>query len=772
MKKPFTTSSLIIAALTAGIALQAQLPVRKVDAAHLAPSPAGQFVQAKARMNADSEAIKAEFSVKGMATSAVTWSENFNSGTLPEGWTKDNASNVTWKVKTMSGNYAFTEIDPDDSGSLFVEGPYSTARRETSRMTSASLAAGSNATLKAYVGFSRNYDDYCRLTIEVSADGFAEDITALWCSGDDQGQLPWCWHPLELDLGAYSGKTIQLRFVYGPGGKDSFQTGGYMGDFAIDGLELASVATIDGVDVVTGERITFVDLSTPEGAATSWLWNMPGATPATSTGQNPEVYYTLDGTYDVSLTVTDASGAESTVTKAGYVKVTGTEPEAKIGLPATFRYFDTKLPLVAPLVPVTFTDASAGFPTSQSWQFSGVDPTPNASTSLEGPSVDVAYYFLHEQSVALSVANRHGTSEASERVSVEYGGNITNFRSDDRTAVFDLEGRGEFPGTNSMNITAYAEKFSKPSRPMVVYGAYVYFTQAQAEEVADQIANVGCHLYTSENGLPGKRLDSMWWSVFELNTPAGGSLTGTEFPFTECPVVDDEFFIVVDGIPAKSETCTVSFAMADFRAEGNTAYMLKDGEWVDVSTYFPAGKNHTSYLITPVVAHSVISNLPQDSDPTVTFLREGGSKDYEIFSYLGYKTPVETSADWVRVTNEPNGMTVDNLTIEADPLPAGATERRAEIHLTDGASTFTIPVVQTAESAAAAIGTTNDAYAKVVGNMVEIFVPGATDYTLTDMLGRTIARGPLTDGRATLPLPATPGIYLLTTPTRTFKIAR
>ena len=141
-------------------------------------------------------------------------------------------------------------------------------------------------------------------------------------------------------------------------------------------------------------------------------------------------------------------------------------------------------------------------------------------------------------------------------MSVEYSGLITNLEPGDRAATFDLEDRGTFPGTNKLNITAYAEKFSKPSRPILVFGAYVYFVSASAASITDQIADVGVHLYTSENGLPGKKLDSMWWRVFELETPSGSSLTATEFEF-DPTVIDDEFFIVVDGIPEKNDSVDV-----------------------------------------------------------------------------------------------------------------------------------------------------------------------------------------------------------------------
>ena len=51
--------------------------------------------------------------------------------------------------------------------------------------------------------------------------------------------------------------------------------------------------------------------------------------------------------------------------------------------------------------------------------------------------------------------------------------------------VFDLDGESSFPGSNKWGITAYAERFSAPSVPMKVFGAYVYFVKNDAEEVVD-----------------------------------------------------------------------------------------------------------------------------------------------------------------------------------------------------------------------------------------------------------------------------------------------
>ena len=66
--------------------------------------------------------------------------------------------------------------------------------------------------------------------------------------------------------------------------------------------------------------ITFEDLSQYD--PTSWTWTFEGGTPATSDEENPTVVYETPGSYDVTLTVSNAYGT-STVTKKDYIVVGG-----------------------------------------------------------------------------------------------------------------------------------------------------------------------------------------------------------------------------------------------------------------------------------------------------------------------------------------------------------------------------------------------------------------------------------------------------------------
>lgn len=687
----------ILLTLSAAAALSAVAAINTTSHRTAAQAPRPTFAGVatlKAPQSADGT-LSVDFTIEGADALTAVYTDNFDNGMTS--WTiEPTSSDISWRTKRIAAEGAdksFSAIDPTDVASLYVEGPYQVYKRGISSATSATIEIPARATLSFYAGYSLNYNDMASLTLSVSSDGF-ETSDLLWDSTKQPGDRPWAWRYITADLSAYAGKTIQIRFTYGPGTADTFGTGGYMADFAIDALAVSAPASVESVDLMTGERLRLIPVADD---AVSYLWSCPGATPSTSTEASPEIYYTQDGTYDISLTVTDAEGHSAVKTRQAFVTVTGTAPVARILPPATFRSATNFKPLVAPLVPVQFTDASTGFPTQHEWMFTYADEDPDVITYSDEENPEVAFYYLHDHLAGLTASNSHGSSDATCDVTAEYSAVITNLNADDRPTNFDMEDWGIFPGSNTRKITAYAERFSAPSRPVMIDGAYVYFNRAEAEEVADQIANVGVHIYTSKDGKPDRRIDSWWWSVFELDLPAGSELVGTAFPFTDCPIIDDEFFIVVDGLPEFTETCTVSFAMAGFRSEGNTAYFLKDGEWISAADYFPAGANHTSYMIYPSVHHSVMKSLA--TEEIVNVGAAAGTADYTIFSYLGYQTPIASDSDWLHTEGEPNGMTVDDIHIRYDALPAGVSRREGTLTVTDGASTLDIRVIQSVDNA-------------------------------------------------------------------------
>ena len=116
--------------------------------------------------------------------------------------------------------------------------------------------------------------------------------------------------------------------------------------------------------------VNFSDLSSSN--VNSWSWDMPGATPATSTDQNPSVTYDTPGTYDVSLTATNASGNYTVTTMAMIVVESGPTAAFDV-LPSGFTY--------------SFTNNSTGA-VSYEWDFGdgnmSTDANPTHTYAMSG----------------------------------------------------------------------------------------------------------------------------------------------------------------------------------------------------------------------------------------------------------------------------------------------------------------------------------------------------------------------------------------------------
>jgi hypothetical protein len=98
--------------------------------------------------------------------------------------------------------------------------------------------------------------------------------------------------------------------------------------------------------------------SDPNGV-TSWQWDFDGDNVVDSNLQNPTFVYNNCGSYNVTLTVTDATHPPSTRTKTGYIQV-GISP-----ITPSFTYAS-----IAPGV-FQFTDTSSPVPASWAWDLDG-----------------------------------------------------------------------------------------------------------------------------------------------------------------------------------------------------------------------------------------------------------------------------------------------------------------------------------------------------------------------------------------------------------------
>ncbi|MCE1202595.1 MAG: carboxypeptidase regulatory-like domain-containing protein [Bacteroidia bacterium] len=80
--------------------------------------------------------------------------------------------------------------------------------------------------------------------------------------------------------------------------------------------------TASAYNIPKGGSVNFTDASFGQNI-TSWQWQFPGANPSSSNLQNPNnIIYPNAGTFDVQLTVTNASGQSHTILKPNLINVT------------------------------------------------------------------------------------------------------------------------------------------------------------------------------------------------------------------------------------------------------------------------------------------------------------------------------------------------------------------------------------------------------------------------------------------------------------------
>ncbi len=168
------------------------------------------------------------------------------------------------------------------------------------------------------------------------------------------------------------------------------------GQFATSGSGTGPTANFTGspTSVNVGSNVLFTDSST--GSPTTWSWTFGDG--ATSASQNPSHAYSSAGTYDVALTVTNASGS-NTLTRTSYISVSSPAPVAN------FTANTTTGP--RPLT-VSFTDTSSGSPTAWAWTFG------DGRTASTGPVVTHVYTTAGTYSVSLTVTSLSGSNSVTK----------------------------------------------------------------------------------------------------------------------------------------------------------------------------------------------------------------------------------------------------------------------------------------------------------------------------------------------------------------------
>lgn len=286
----------------------------------------------------------------------------------------------------------------------------------------------------------------------------------------------------------------------------------------------------------TGSTIQFTDLTLY--SPTSRSWTFAGGTPGISTAQNPAITYNTPGTYQVSLTVTNANGTD-TETKVGYI-------------------------VIGPYSTPFMEDFSASLFAPANWNLSGAEWERATSTSALGTATTSAlfecYYFaagttgdLTSPSVNLTslgaspvlnfnVSYRQYTSET-DRLQVFISTNCGSTW----TSLYDKNGATLSTGAattsywrpaaagdwrqETIALTAYASqtvmlKFTGTSN----YGNNIWIDDVEFTTTACSIGNAGAVTGTSpvcqgQSGVTYSIAAVSGATTYEWSVPAGAAIT-------------------------------------------------------------------------------------------------------------------------------------------------------------------------------------------------------------------------------------------------------
>ena len=225
-------------------------------------------------------------------------------GLVIEDWETGDFTKYDW---TFAGNADWQIIEGGD----VYEGTYSAKSGSINDSQSSILEIIVDAPSESMVSF------YSKVSSESGYDflKFYIDGTEM---GSWAGNEAWANHEYTCPAGEH---TLSWKYE-----KDYTQSSG--SDCAwVDFIVLPGAAgaaplfadfTADQQDICDGEMVEYTSNSI--GDVTGYSWTFEGGEPATSTEEAPAVVYANAGTYNVSLTISNADG-ENTMTKEGFITV-------------------------------------------------------------------------------------------------------------------------------------------------------------------------------------------------------------------------------------------------------------------------------------------------------------------------------------------------------------------------------------------------------------------------------------------------------------------
>ena len=307
---------------------------------------------------------------------------------------------------------------------------------------------------------------------------------------------------------AQSGTYTVTLVATGPCGSDTFAR-----DVTVLGAPTASFQATSATQGCPGLTVGF-DASASAGAA-SYRWSFPGGNPAAATGPTPDVTYAQAGTFDVTLTVTNASGTDA-VTRSGLVVVL---PDVAAGFTANTT-----------MLTVAFADTSTGA-TLYQWDFGDGGTSTDASPTY-------TYAAAGTYTVTLTATGACGSDTETQTVTVAPG--LPSAAIDVIAGAGCAPFAASFSAAGSVDADAYAWTFpggtpasSAAVDPSVTYaapGSYDVQLVVSNATGADTLLLAGA---VTVGGAPGAALQvpivTGFDVAFEVNTTDPAATVAWDF---------------------------------------------------------------------------------------------------------------------------------------------------------------------------------------------------------------------------------------------------
>lgn len=280
------------------------------------------------------------------------------------------------------------------------------------------------------------------------------------------------------------------------------------------------------------------------------------------------------------------------------------QPDAQIGMPEDGYLSPFAACFIPTGVEVQFHDLSTHQPTAWHWQFPGGTPAES-----QEPNPRVRYDSKALYSLALTASNQYGEDTDIMQYALQVGGaqyvwNITPEESQQIGRV-SLANFGNYAGTNTLGLTAFAEHYKAPLRPATIDSLDIYF-EAATVKTPGQVLTVRVQMADAD-GAPGPVLAEASITAADIQISSTEYLP-TRFQLDRTAEIATDFFITVTGFPsgAGDDIAIACVRRPDGQTGTTWQYVLDeatDGTYLTTGQWWANTDSPVSMAVCPVITY-------------------------------------------------------------------------------------------------------------------------------------------------------------------------